>query len=113
MTINELKQLLDGHDEIEFKGKCHDCGKEISVIASLEGTQGGAVYKVDPPSIREYNIFLKCEECFKKDKTLRHWRPTEVYSRIVGYLRPIQQWNKGKRQEFKERTPYKLNEEIK
>ncbi|MBN2596376.1 MAG: ribonucleoside triphosphate reductase [Marinifilaceae bacterium] len=27
----------------------------------------------------------------------------EVFSRIVGYLRPIHQWNDGKRQEFKER----------
>jgi ribonucleoside-triphosphate reductase (formate) len=32
--------------------------------------------------------------------------PTEVYSRIVGYLRPIRTWNDGKQQEFKERTPY-------
>jgi ribonucleoside-triphosphate reductase len=31
---------------------------------------------------------------------------TEVYSRIVGYLRPIRTWNDGKQQEFKDRTPY-------
>ncbi len=31
---------------------------------------------------------------------------TEVYSRIVGYLRPVGTWNDGKQQEFKERTPY-------
>ncbi len=31
---------------------------------------------------------------------------TEVYSRIVGYLRPVRTWNDGKQQEFKERTPY-------
>ncbi len=30
----------------------------------------------------------------------------EVYSRVVGYLRPVQQWNKGKQQEFKERVTY-------
>ena len=24
----------------------------------------------------------------------------EVYSRVVGYLRPVQNWNKGKREEF-------------
>jgi ribonucleoside-triphosphate reductase len=29
--------------------------------------------------------------------------PTEVYSRVVGYLRPINQWNKGKRAEYKNR----------
>ncbi len=30
----------------------------------------------------------------------------EVYSRVVGYLRPVKQWNKGKKQEFKERRTY-------
>ncbi|MFH0987360.1 MAG: ribonucleoside triphosphate reductase [Patescibacteria group bacterium] len=30
----------------------------------------------------------------------------EVYSRIVGYLRPVQQWNKGKQEEFKERKTF-------
>jgi len=31
---------------------------------------------------------------------------TEVYSRIVGYLRPIATWNDGKKQEFKERKTF-------
>ena len=31
----------------------------------------------------------------------------EVYSRIVGYLRPVQQWNKGKREEFSQRKTFK------
>lgn len=31
----------------------------------------------------------------------------EVYSRVVGYLRPLRNWNKGKLQEFKERVNYK------
>ena len=29
--------------------------------------------------------------------------PTEIYSRVVGYYRPIQNWNKGKLEEFNER----------
>jgi len=33
---------------------------------------------------------------------------TEVYSRIVGYLRPVSQWNKGKYEEFKMRKTYVL-----
>ena len=33
--------------------------------------------------------------------------PCEVYSRIVGYLTPVQNWNKGKKQEFKERKLFK------
>jgi ribonucleoside-triphosphate reductase (formate) len=32
--------------------------------------------------------------------------PCEVYSRIVGYLRPVQNWNDGKRQEFRDRRVY-------
>ena len=35
--------------------------------------------------------------------------PTEVYSRIVGYLRPVQNWNKGKVQEFKDRKTYEVS----
>jgi anaerobic ribonucleoside-triphosphate reductase len=36
--------------------------------------------------------------------------PCEVYSRIVGYLRPVQAWNQGKRQEFLERRVFKTRE---
>jgi len=32
----------------------------------------------------------------------------EVYSRVVGYLRPVQQWNKGKKAEFSDRQTYKV-----
>jgi ribonucleoside-triphosphate reductase len=41
-----------------------------------------------------------------------HWncpvcgKSTEVFSRIVGYFRPIQNWNDGKREEFKDRLEY-------
>lgn len=35
-------------------------------------------------------------------------QPCEVYSRIVGYLRPVAQWNTGKQQEFKERKKFKV-----
>ena len=38
-----------------------------------------------------------CPTCGKK---------TEVYSRITGYYRPVQNWNDGKSQEFKDRKEY-------
>jgi len=37
---------------------------------------------------------------------------TEVYSRIVGYFRPIRQWNNGKREEFKDRLEYSENKSL-
>jgi len=33
---------------------------------------------------------------------------TEVYSRVVGYLRPIKQWNNGKQSEFSRRKLFKV-----
>lgn len=30
----------------------------------------------------------------------------EVYSRVVGFLSPISQWNKGKREEFSDRLTF-------
>jgi len=36
-------------------------------------------------------------------------QPTEVYSRITGYYRPIQNWNVGKTQEYKERREYVID----
>jgi len=31
---------------------------------------------------------------------------TEVYSRVVGYIRPVGQWNKGKQSEWKDRKVF-------
>jgi len=42
----------------------------------------------------------KCPHCQKT---------TEVYSRITGYYRPVQAWNDGKSQEFKERRTYNID----
>ncbi len=37
-------------------------------------------------------------------------QPCEVYSRVVGYLRPVNQWNKGKRSEYSERRTFAVRE---
>ncbi|OQY06784.1 MAG: ribonucleoside triphosphate reductase [Desulfobacteraceae bacterium 4572_123] len=41
----------------------------------------------------------KCPKCGSE---------TEVYSRVVGYLRPVKQWNNGKRAEFDQRKTFKV-----
>lgn len=33
---------------------------------------------------------------------------TEVFSRVTGFYRPVQQWNKGKRQEYSDRREYRF-----
>ncbi len=41
-------------------------------------------------------------------KKIQSRTKTEVYSRVVGYLRPISQWNIGKQAEFGKRKMFKL-----
>ena len=33
---------------------------------------------------------------------------TEVYSRVCGYFRPVANWNKGKKEEFRERKKFSI-----
>lgn len=33
---------------------------------------------------------------------------TEVYSRVVGFFRPVQEWNMGKKEEFNDRNEYNI-----
>ncbi len=44
---------------------------------------------------------FKCPECGAE---------CEVYSRIVGYIRPVNQWNKGKQMEFSNRTVFEISD---
>lgn len=54
--------------------------------------------------------YLSGEHFFCPKCTIK--QPCEVYSRIVGYLRPVQQWNLGKQQEFSERKEFKIKERL-
>jgi len=33
----------------------------------------------------------------------------EVYSRVVGYFRPVKQWNNGKQEEFEDRIEFEVS----
>jgi ribonucleoside-triphosphate reductase len=48
---------------------------------------------------------FECPQCTIK-------QPCEVYSRVVGYIRPVQQWHKGKKQEYEERKEFAFPKEI-
>jgi anaerobic ribonucleoside-triphosphate reductase len=76
------------------KYTCHDCKKAI------EHDEEYMPYKTGG------EIYTKCKACHQKDPVLRNFRRTEIYSRVVGYIRPIQQWNKGKQAEFIDRKEY-------
>lgn len=77
---------------------CHDCGK---VLKNEEEFMG---YEFEG---KEY---AKCKSCHQKDPLLRNVRKAEVYSRVVGYIRPVQQWNDGKKTEFGDRKEFLVGE---
>lgn len=107
MTVHRLFELLDENmgtskSGLEWKGTCHDCHclVEVTAIPKSDGIHimGGSVYEPERGA-----FILKCDNCFSKDPVLRNYQPCEVYSRVVGYLRPVAQWNDGKQEEFKDR----------
>ncbi len=49
---------------------------------------------------------ITCPKCVVEQKT-------EVYSRVVGYIRPVEQWNKGKKTEFGDRKTFLVKEGVK
>ena len=55
-------------------------------------------------------IRSRIEELENKLKNVKGTK-CEVYSRIVGYFRPVKDWNVGKHEEYKERETYNINEE--
>ena len=110
MTKEWLQDLYDWHGcpELEFNGKCHDCGQLVSVVTLLNKNgqltiSGGALYKTE-----KAKPFFKCDGCFEKDNILRNFQECEIYSRVTGYLRPVRQFNPGKKEEFKIRTNFKF-----
>ena len=108
MTVERLHELFDDNPEQEllsWQGTCHDCGSEtkVTAIPKADGihVKGGSIYELE-----RGNFFLKCDSCFQKDSTLRDFQPCEVYSRVVGYLRPVAQWNDAKQAEFRDREVF-------
>ena len=76
------------------KYNCHDCSK------NLQHNEEYMPYKVGK------EVYVNCKDCYQKDSVLRNFKETEVYSRVVGYIRPVKQWNKGKREEYGDRKEF-------
>lgn len=94
--IKPLK-IQSGNEQIEVKKEeliCFDCKKK------LKKTEEFIHY------VREDKNFFKCKKCHEEEPLL-YFQPCEVFSRVVGYIRPIQNWHPGKQAEFKDRKVFK------
>jgi anaerobic ribonucleoside-triphosphate reductase len=120
-ATDDLFQALDWQDELQTK---YTGGTVVHVflgerINSVEATKSlvrrvAASYEL--PYFTLTPTFSVCPthgyltgEHFECPKCADH-QPCEVYSRVVGYLRPVSQWNKGKRSEYAERRMFSVTE---
>ena len=75
-----------GKDRTEAAAALADARQKLTALLAESGRPANAL---EP--------HFTCPKCGKK---------AEVYSRITGYYRPVQNWNDGKAQEYKNRTLY-------
>lgn len=118
-VIEDFKVLFEKAEsnKVALTGLCHDCKEAVTINGDWDLDTGevtiegnGAFYKINTNS--QTLSFFKCSTCYEKDSILRNYMPTEVYSRVTGYIRPVSQWNKGKQEEFeirKDFTTYALD----
>ena len=114
---DDLFEVLDLQDDLQTKYTGGTVvhlfiGEEISDTNSVKALVRNICENYHMPYFTLTPTFSVCPNhgyfAGRVDKCKKCGADTEVYSRIVGYIRPIQQWNKGKRAEFEDRQTYKM-----
>ncbi|MBQ6420167.1 MAG: ribonucleoside triphosphate reductase [Clostridia bacterium] len=118
---DDIFSALDIQDELQtlytsgtvfhaFLGeKLSDWKAAATLVRKIAENYRLPYYTMSPTySVCREHGYISGEEytCPKCGKT------TEVYSRITGYYRPVQHWNDGKAQEFKDRKVYNLEHSV-
>uniref|UniRef100_A0A6H1ZFW8 Putative anaerobic ribonucleoside-triphosphate reductase n=1 Tax=viral metagenome TaxID=1070528 RepID=A0A6H1ZFW8_9ZZZZ len=113
-TVKFIKGLFreSGRGCIELHGACQSCKDPVDIIIfknamEVEGNGGVIVGDMwdDKPQ-------FKCSRCLERDSGMISPTKCEIFTRVVGYLRPIQGFNLGKAEEFRDRKTFKIKEEI-
>lgn len=104
--MQEISDKIGDNQYARMKTTCIDCQEEFvmnfeRIAEDQIEIKNGAIGK------RYGNYVCKCPACFEKNDYFG--THTEVYSRVVGYLRPISSWNQAKKNEFHDRKMYKMD----
>ncbi|MBC7074173.1 ribonucleoside triphosphate reductase [Candidatus Parcubacteria bacterium] len=91
-----------------FLGERLQSGQQVKILVKKIFESFKIPYITITPtfSICPVHGYISGEHFFCPKCTIK--QPCEVYSRIVGYYRPVQQWNLGKQQEFDQRKEFKI-----
>lgn len=114
---DDIFEVLELQDEIQTKYTGGTVvhvyvGEEIKDYTSVKNFVAKICTNFRLPYFSITPTFSVCPECGyipgKAEKCPKCGEECEIYSRIVGYLRPVSQWNDGKRKEFSLRKTYKI-----
>lgn len=112
---DDIFEALDLQDEIQSKytgGTVFHtyAGERIQNPAAVKTLVHKICTKYHLPYITFTPTFSVCPShgylVGEEEKCPICMEPCEIYSRVVGYLRPVKQWNLGKQEEFKERRVF-------
>lgn len=95
-----------------FLGERLQSGEQVKILVKKIFENFKIPYITITPtfSICPVHGYISGEHFFCPKCTVK--QPCEVYSRIVGYYRPVSQWNEGKQKEFAQRKEFKIPEKI-
>ena len=114
---DDVFEVLELQDEIQSK---YTGGTVLHIFLGESLPDVDSVKQLIKKVVENYKLpyftitptFSICPRCGylkgKFDKCPNCSAVCEVFSRSVGYLRPVSQWNKGKQTEFKMRKTYKI-----
>ncbi len=115
---DDVFELLDLQDDIQTKYTGGTVvhlfvGEEINDIKAMKNLIKTVCNNYRLPYFTISPTFSVCPNhgyiAGKVEKCPKCGAENEVYARVVGYLRPVKQWNDGKRAEFDDRQTVKIN----
>jgi len=112
--VFEAIQLQDKITSLYTGGSVHHIfvGERLSDIGSVKSLIKKIFTKFKMPYISITPTFSICSEHGylngEQEKCPQCGREVLTFTRVVGYLRPIKQFNKGKQEEYKDRKEYKI-----
>jgi len=112
-AIQEISDMIGNHQFATFHVSCIDCGKDFDILVKRTSENsieivGGTMAKNSNSRLGSTDWMFKCDECFKAEPLFIG--ENEVYSRVVGFLRPVKYWNAGKQEEYRQRKVFDMPE---
>ncbi|MCS7151057.1 MAG: ribonucleoside triphosphate reductase [Endomicrobia bacterium] len=115
---DDIFELLELQNDIQKK---YTGGTVVHIFVGEEIEDSKSVKKLVKKVTQSFEVpyftitptFSVCPNCgyIKGEKQIcpKCSELCEVYSRVVGYLRPLSKWNEGKQSEFKQRKAFRIN----